>query len=64
MKLRLVEAIMKIVLPPDGVPDVYWNKIVEDSDALAEFELLLDEDLATSAKQTTNDAKTAFRKRK
>uniref|UniRef100_A0A1B0A3F9 Tubulin--tyrosine ligase-like protein 9 n=1 Tax=Glossina pallidipes TaxID=7398 RepID=A0A1B0A3F9_GLOPL len=33
------------VLPPDGVPDVRWNKI-PSQDALGNFELLLDEEIA------------------
>ena len=34
-----------VVLPPDGIPDVKWNKIPA-TDALGSFEMLLDEELA------------------
>ena len=33
------------MLPPDGIPDVKWNKIPAP-EALGSFELLLDEELA------------------
>ncbi len=48
MKYKLINDIINIVLPPDGVPDVKWNKI-PSPDALGSFELLLDEELAASA---------------
>lgn len=37
-----------MVLPPDGLPDVKWNKI-PPPDSLGSFELLLDEELAAEA---------------
>ena len=27
LKYRLINDIMNIVLPPDGVPDIKWNKV-------------------------------------
>ena len=48
MKYRLINDIINVVLPPDGVPDVKWNKIPA-TDALGSFELLLDEELAAQA---------------
>ncbi|KAG7165049.1 tubulin polyglutamylase TTLL1-like, partial [Homarus americanus] len=44
MKYKLVDDIINIVLPPDGVPNVHWNK-VPASDKYGDFELLLDEEL-------------------
>ena len=46
MKYRLINDIINVVLPPDGVPDVKWNKIVSP-DNYGFFELLLDEELAS-----------------
>ena len=48
MKYRLINDIINVVLPPDGVPDVKWNKI-PSPDNLGSFELLLDEELAAQA---------------
>lgn len=48
MKYKLINDIINVVLPPDGVPDVKWNKI-PSADALGSFELLLDEELAAQA---------------
>ncbi|XP_063240257.1 polyglutamylase complex subunit TTLL1 isoform X2 [Bacillus rossius redtenbacheri] len=45
LKYKLIDNILSVVLPPDGVPDVRWNKI-PPADALGNFELLLDEELA------------------
>ncbi|XP_063843784.1 polyglutamylase complex subunit TTLL1-like isoform X2 [Scylla paramamosain] len=44
MKYKLVDDIISIVLPPDGVPNVHWNKIPAN-DKSGDFELLLDEEL-------------------
>ncbi|XP_069675293.1 polyglutamylase complex subunit TTLL1 isoform X3 [Periplaneta americana] len=46
LKTKLINNILAIVLPPNGIPNVQWNKIPLKS-ALGDFELLLDEDLAT-----------------
>ena len=48
MKYRLINDIINVVLPPDGIPDVKWNKI-PSPDSLGSFELLLDEELAAQA---------------
>ncbi|KAI8128007.1 putative tubulin polyglutamylase TTLL1 [Lucilia cuprina] len=45
LKYKLIDNILSVVLPPDGIPDVRWNKI-PSADALGNFELLLDEELA------------------
>ena len=45
MKYKLINDIINVVLPPDGVPDVKWNK-TPNPDSLGSFELLLDEELA------------------
>ncbi|KAL9886412.1 polyglutamylase complex subunit TTLL1-like isoform 1-T2 [Glossina fuscipes fuscipes] len=45
LKYKLIDNILSVVLPPDGVPDVRWNKI-PSQDALGNFELLLDEEIA------------------
>ena len=48
MKYKLINDIINVVLPPDGVPDVKWNKI-PSPDVLGGFDLLLDEELAANA---------------
>ncbi|XP_018786554.1 PREDICTED: probable tubulin polyglutamylase TTLL1 isoform X2 [Bactrocera latifrons] len=50
LKYKLIDNILSVVLPPDGVPDVRWNKI-PSSDALGNFDLLLDEELAAQEEQ-------------
>ncbi|KAK6622692.1 putative tubulin polyglutamylase ttll1 [Polyplax serrata] len=45
LKHKLIDNIISVVLPPDGIPDVRWNKIPAP-EALGNFELLLDEELA------------------
>ncbi|XP_055692032.1 polyglutamylase complex subunit TTLL1 [Lutzomyia longipalpis] len=45
LKYKLIDNILSVVLPPDGVPDVRWNKI-PNQEALGNFELLLDEEIA------------------
>ncbi|PSN31326.1 putative tubulin polyglutamylase TTLL1 [Blattella germanica] len=45
LKTKLIDNIISVVLPPSGMPDVRWNKIPKP-EALGNFELLLDEDLA------------------
>ena len=48
MKYRLINDIINVVLPPDGVPDVKWNKI-PSPDNYGFFDLLLDEELSTQS---------------
>ncbi|KAK3924989.1 putative tubulin polyglutamylase TTLL1 [Frankliniella fusca] len=50
LKYKLIDNILSVVLPPDGVPDTRWNK-VPSPEALGNFELLLDEDLAAQDEQ-------------
>ncbi|XP_039962746.1 polyglutamylase complex subunit TTLL1 isoform X2 [Bactrocera neohumeralis] len=50
LKYKLIDNILSVVLPPDGVPDVRWNKI-PSADALGNFDLLLDEELAAQEEQ-------------
>lgn len=45
LKYKLIDNILSVVLPPDGMPDVKWNKS-PSLEALGNFELLLDEELA------------------
>ncbi|XP_033218009.1 probable tubulin polyglutamylase TTLL1 [Belonocnema kinseyi] len=45
LKYKLIDSIISLVLPPDGIPDVRWNKC-PTQDAMANFDLLLDEELA------------------
>ncbi|XP_071447577.1 polyglutamylase complex subunit TTLL1-like [Hetaerina americana] len=45
LKYKLIDNIISVVLPPDGIPDVRWNKIPAP-EALGNFQLLLDEELA------------------
>ncbi|XP_070172776.1 polyglutamylase complex subunit TTLL1 isoform X3 [Polyergus mexicanus] len=45
LKYKLIDNILSVVLPPDGIPDVKWNKS-PSPEALGNFELLLDEELA------------------
>ncbi|XP_037927671.1 probable tubulin polyglutamylase TTLL1 [Teleopsis dalmanni] len=45
LKQKLIDDVISVVLPPSGLPDVRWNKM-PTVDALGNFELLLDEDLA------------------
>ena len=40
MKYRLINDILNVVIPPEGVPDVKWNKI-PSPDNYGSFELLL-----------------------
>ena len=54
MKYRLINDIINVVLPPDGVPDVKWNKIVSP-DNYGFFELLLDEELATQTDPSSGE---------
>lgn len=52
LKYKLIDNILSIVLPPNGVPDVRWNK-VPTSDGLGNFELLIDEELTPHDDNTT-----------
>uniref|UniRef100_A0A8W7PW63 Polyglutamylase complex subunit TTLL1 n=1 Tax=Anopheles coluzzii TaxID=1518534 RepID=A0A8W7PW63_ANOCL len=45
LKYKLIDNILSIVLPPDGVPDVRWSKI-PSPDMLGNFDLLIDEEIA------------------
>lgn len=44
LKFKLIDNIMSIVLPPDGIPDARWNKIPSE-EALGDFDILIDEEL-------------------
>ncbi|XP_076396567.1 tubulin tyrosine ligase-like 1B isoform X3 [Megachile rotundata] len=46
LKYKLIDNIISIVVPPDGIPDVKWNKC-PTPEALGNFELLLDEELCS-----------------
>lgn len=53
LKYKLIDNVLSIVLPPNGVPDVRWNK-VPSADALGNFELLLDEELSAQDENGSN----------
>ena len=61
MKYRLINDIINVVLPPDGVPDVKWNKI-PSAESLGSFELLLDEELAAQAEAANPGLSASSRK--
>lgn len=42
LKSKLVENLLSVVLPPDGIPDVRWKK-TPSAKALGDFEVLIDE---------------------
>lgn len=44
LKYKLIDNIISVVVPKDGMPDARWNKIPEE-DALGDFDLLIDEEL-------------------
>lgn len=56
LKYKLIDNILSIVLPPNGIPDVRWNK-VPSTDALGNFELLLDEELLAQDENGSNQPK-------
>ncbi|KAJ0177247.1 hypothetical protein K1T71_007256 [Dendrolimus kikuchii] len=43
LKYKLVENLLSVVLPPDGIPDARWNK-TPNTAALGDFQILIDED--------------------
>ncbi|GFG32619.1 hypothetical protein Cfor_12369, partial [Coptotermes formosanus] len=56
LKYKLIDNILSVVLPPDGIPDVRWNKI-PSPEALGNFDLLLDEELASQEEHPTNQSR-------
>lgn len=62
MKYKLIDNILSVVLPSEGVPDVRWNK-VPSPEALGNFDLLIDEELiekeetANTTSRTTKNTK-------
>ncbi|KAG7302939.1 hypothetical protein JYU34_012932 [Plutella xylostella] len=44
LKCQLIDNLLSVVLPPNGIPDARWNK-TPSSKALRDFEVLIDEDL-------------------
>lgn len=44
LKHKLIDNIVSVVVPSDGIPDARWNKI-PTAESLRDFELLIDEDL-------------------
>ncbi|KPJ18501.1 putative tubulin polyglutamylase TTLL1 [Papilio machaon] len=44
LKYKLIDNIISVVVPPDGIPDARWNKI-PSAEALGDFEVLIDEEL-------------------
>lgn len=56
LKYKLIDNILSIVLPSNGIPDVRWNKI-PSTDALGNFELLIDEELAAAQDESSTSTK-------
>ncbi|XP_011068408.1 PREDICTED: probable tubulin polyglutamylase TTLL1 [Acromyrmex echinatior] len=56
LKYKLIDNIISVVLPPDGMPDVKWNKL-PSPEALGNFELLLDEELAVQDERESSSSK-------
>lgn len=52
LKYKLIDNIISIVLPPDGIPDVRWNKC-PSAEAMGNFELLLDEEIISKSNEVT-----------
>lgn len=44
LKHKLIDNIVSVVVPPDGIPDARWNKIAS-AESMGDFDLLIDEDL-------------------
>ncbi|KAJ2946077.1 hypothetical protein O0L34_g4996 [Tuta absoluta] len=57
LKHKLIDNIISVVVPPDGVPDARWNKIPSPQ-ALGDFDLLIDEDLIEKEDTVTRVNKT------
>ncbi|XP_076029175.1 tubulin tyrosine ligase-like 1B [Oratosquilla oratoria] len=53
LKYELIDSVLNIVLPPDGVPNVHWNKI-PTPDKYGIFELLIDEELHQQQQEHSN----------
>ncbi|XP_050440530.1 polyglutamylase complex subunit TTLL1 [Adelges cooleyi] len=53
LKYKLIDNMLSVVLPPNGIPDVRWNKC-PTLEAMGNFELLIDEDLASKDKIVSN----------
>uniref|UniRef100_A0A2S2R7G4 Putative tubulin polyglutamylase TTLL1 n=1 Tax=Sipha flava TaxID=143950 RepID=A0A2S2R7G4_9HEMI len=49
LKYKLIDNMLSVVLPPSGIPDVRWNKC-PSREAMGNFELLIDEELAAKDK--------------
>ncbi|XP_043268956.1 probable tubulin polyglutamylase TTLL1 isoform X2 [Venturia canescens] len=56
LKYKLIDNIVSVVLPPDGVPDVRWNKC-PSPEAMGNFELLLDEELSAQEERDNPSGK-------
>uniref|UniRef100_A0A1B6E2G1 Polyglutamylase complex subunit TTLL1 n=1 Tax=Clastoptera arizonana TaxID=38151 RepID=A0A1B6E2G1_9HEMI len=52
LKYKLINNILNVVLPPDGMPDTRWNKI-PSQESLGNFELLIDEELHAHEEQAS-----------
>ena len=53
MKYKLINDIINVVLPSDGLPDVKWNKM-PSPDSLGGFELLLDEEIVAQSEMAAS----------
>ncbi|XP_050524069.1 polyglutamylase complex subunit TTLL1 [Daktulosphaira vitifoliae] len=53
LKYKLIDNTLSVVLPPNGIPDIHWDKC-PSLEAMGNFELLIDEDLIIKEKYSTN----------
>ncbi|CAK1596204.1 unnamed protein product [Parnassius mnemosyne] len=56
LKYKLIDNIISVVVPPDGIPDARWNKI-PTREALGDFEVLIDEELIEKEDSTLRPTK-------
>ncbi|CAG4982999.1 unnamed protein product [Colias eurytheme] len=63
LKYNLIENLLSVVLPPNGIPDTRWNKS-PTSEALGDFEVLINEDFMhkDSEEDSRQDSKNIIRK--
>ncbi|CAK1547221.1 unnamed protein product [Leptosia nina] len=54
LKYNLVENLLSIVLPPDGVPDARWNK-TPSTESLGDFDTLIDEEFLNKNPEINSD---------
>ena len=60
LKYKLIDNIISVVVPPDGIPDARWNKTPSD-EALGDFDVLIDEEVMEREDATSRCNKNRFR---